>query len=134
MITTAQSVNKMTGQATARAIEHVERRRSERFPYRVTVLVCGQSTGSGPFKEETVTLSINSHGALLALSANVALGQKLLLMNPQTWNEIETRVSRLATLRGQGTEVAVEFAHPAPEFWPIGAPGPAERGFSQESF
>ena len=54
-------------------------------------------------------LSLNSHGALLALSADVALGQKVVLMNPQTWNETEARVSRLAALHSQWTEVAVEF-------------------------
>lgn len=112
----------MASAARALVIEHVERRRSERFPSRVPLMVCGQSTGKGPFKEETVTLSINSHGALLALSANVALGQKLLLINPQTWEEREARVSRVAELHGQRTQVAVEFAQSAPEFWPIGAP------------
>jgi hypothetical protein len=112
----------MASAANAPVMEHIERRRSERFPSRVTLMVCGQSTRNGPFKEETVTLSINSHGALLALSANVALGQRLLLINRQTWDEIEVRVGRLAALDGQGTQVAVEFTQPAPDFWPIGAP------------
>jgi hypothetical protein len=100
--------------------DHIERRRSERLPLRVTLLVCGRSAGKGSFKEETVTLSINSHGALLALAANVAIGQRLLLMNPQTWDEVEVRVSRLAALYDERTQVAVEFAHPAPQFWAIG--------------
>ena len=112
----------MASAAKALVRQHIERRRSERVPLRVTLMVCGQSTGKGPFKEETVTLSINSHGALLALSANVALGQRLLLINRQTWDEVEARVSRLAALDGQGTQVAVEFTQPAPDFWPIGAP------------
>jgi hypothetical protein len=108
----------MASAAKALARQHIERRRSERFLFRVPLIVCGQS-GRGPFKEETVTISINSHGALMALSTNVALGQKLLLMNPHTWNEVEARVSRLAALEGKWTEVAVEFAQPAPQFWPI---------------
>ena len=110
----------MASAAKALAVEHIERRRSERFPLRVTVMVRGQSTERGPFREETETLSINSHGALLALSADVALGQKVVLMNPQTWNETEARVSRLAALHSQWTEVAVEFTQPATQFWPIG--------------
>jgi len=110
----------MASAAKALVREHFERRRSERVPLRVTVWVCGRSPGKGSFKEETVTLSINSHGALMALSANVALGQRLLLMNPQTWDEVEARVSRLAALYDQRTEVAVEFAQPAPQFWAIG--------------
>jgi hypothetical protein len=112
----------MASPAKALARQYIERRRSERFPSRVTLMVCAQSTGNGPFKEETVTQSINSHGALLALSANVALGQRLLLINRQTWDEVEARVSRLAVLDGQRTQVAVEFTQPAPDFWPIGAP------------
>jgi hypothetical protein len=112
----------MASAAKAHIIEHIERRRSERFPLRVTVMICGQSTERGPFREETVILSINSHGALLALSADVALGQKVVLINPQTWNETEARVSRLAALSDQWTVVAIEFAEPAPGFWPFGYP------------
>ena len=112
----------MASAAKAPTVEHIERRRSERFPFRVTLMVCGQSTERGPFREETVALSINSHGALLALSADVALGQKVVLMNPQTCNETEARVSRLAALHDQWTAVAVEFTQPATQFWPIGAP------------
>ena len=108
--------------AKAPVREHIERRRSQRFPDRVMLMVCGRSAEKGPFKEETVTLSINSHGALLALSANVALGQRLLLINRRSWDEVEARVSRLAALDGQRTHVAVEFTQPAPDFWPIGAP------------
>jgi hypothetical protein len=114
--------DKMASAARALARDHIERRRSERLPLRVTLMVCGQSTGKGSFKEETATLSINSHGALVSLSADVALGQRLLLMNPQTWDEVEARVSRLAALDGERSHVAVEFLHPAPQFWAIGAP------------
>jgi hypothetical protein len=112
----------MASAAKALARQQIERRRSERFSSRVTLMVCGQSMGKGSFKEEVATLSINSHGALLPLSTTVALGQKLVLMNPTTWNEVEARVSRLAALDGNGAEVAVEFAEPAPDFWPMAAP------------
>ncbi len=110
----------MASAAKATVSEHIERRRSERLPLRVTLWVCGRSPGKGSFKEETVTLSINSHGALMALSANVTIGQRLLLMNPQTWDEVEARVSRLAALYDERTQVAVEFAHSAPQFWASG--------------
>jgi hypothetical protein len=70
-----------------------------------------------------LTLSINSHGALIALTGQVRLGQKLLLMNSKTWKRIEGRVIRLAGLQGEWTHVAVEFAYPAPEFgYPAKAP------------
>jgi len=101
--------------------QQIERRRSERFASRVTLQVCGICPLHGAFREETLTLSMNSHGALFALSADVALGQKLLLMNVQTWNEVEARVSRLAGLGDKWTAVAVEFVQPTPHFWSVGA-------------
>ena len=112
----------MATAAKALARPHSERRRSERVRLRVTVMVCGTSAVSGPFKEETVTFSINSHGALLTLTANVALGQKVLVINPQNWDEVEARVSRLAGLEGKWSAVAIEFVQPAPQFLLIGAP------------
>jgi hypothetical protein len=42
----------MASAAKALVIEHRERRRSQRFPSRVTLMVCGTSQGNGPFKEE----------------------------------------------------------------------------------
>lgn len=111
----------MASAAKALAVEHVERRRSERMPSRVRLVVCGYSAGKR-FEEETFTISENAHGALLALRTNVSLGLRLVLSNPQNWDEREARVSRLGMLDGQRTQVAIEFVHPAPEFWPAGAP------------
>jgi hypothetical protein len=71
-----------------------ERRRSERLPFRETLFVCGRSEGRA-FKEETLTISVSAIGALVALSAKVSVGQRVLLMNPQTWDEREGYVSRL---------------------------------------
>jgi hypothetical protein len=111
----------MASAAKALAVEHLERRRSERMPSRVRLVVYGYSAGER-FEEETFTISENAHGALLALRTKVSLGQRLVLSNPRNWDEREARVSRSGMLDGQRTEVAIEFAHPAPEFWPAGAP------------
>jgi hypothetical protein len=111
----------MASQATGRAREHVERRRSPRLSRNMTLVVSGESTEKQLFQEAASTLSINAHGALIALTTQVGLGQKLLLINPKTWNKREGRVIRLGALDGERTQVAIEFAQPAPEFWPIGA-------------
>ena len=116
MIATAQSVHEMTGQATARAIEYVERRRSARVVSNVTFVVSRESPEKQLFQERVLTFSVNAHGALLALTGQVTLGQKLLLMNSKTWNRTEGLVIRLAALEGEWTQVAIEFAQPAPEF------------------
>jgi hypothetical protein len=112
----------MTSQATARAVDLAERRRSSRLHIRVSLVVCGQSPEQQYFQEETSTLSINAHGALLPLATAVTLGQRLLILNPHTWNERAGRVTRLGALEGGRTEVGIEFPEAAPEFWPASAP------------
>jgi hypothetical protein len=109
-------MHEMAGQATARAIEHVERRRSTRFVSSVTFVVSRDSAEKQLFQERVVTLSINAHGALIALTGQVTLGQKLLLMNSKTWSRTKGRVIRLCALEGEWTQVAVEFEQPTPEF------------------
>ena len=98
----------------------MERRRSERSLRDVAVIVRGQSSEGKPFQEETFTISVSAHGALMLLAAKVALGQTLLLVNPQTRLEREGRVARFGALYGGLAQVGVEFALPAPEFWPGG--------------
>lgn len=111
----------MSIHARAASIRRPERRRSERLPFRETLFVCGLSEG-GAFKEETLTISVSAIGALVALSAKVSVGQRVLLMNPQTWDEREGYVRRLGDAHNERRHVAIEFTKPAPEFWPISAP------------
>ena len=106
----------MANQATARALEHVERRRSTRFVTNVTFVVSRESPEKQLFQERVLTLSINAHGALIAVTGQVAVGQKLLLMNSKTWSRTKGRVIRLCALEGEWTQVAVEFEQPAGEF------------------
>ena len=99
-----------------------DRRRSQRLLQFVPLVVRGESIGNKIFWEDTLTTNISAHGALVILSAKVGVGQKLVLMNPKTWQEESVRVIRLGTFDGKRTQVAVEFAHAAPDFWPDGAP------------
>lgn len=69
-----------------------ERRRSERRVLDVPIVVSGHSQSDGGFREQTFTIAVNAHGALVVLSARVALGQKLTLKNPGTQKEVEARV------------------------------------------
>jgi len=112
----------MASAAKALAVEHRERRRSPRLPNKVTFVVSGESTEKQSFQERAFTISINAHGALIALATQVACGQKLLLINPRTWNRREGRVIRLDARQREWTQVAIEFVEPATGFWPIGYP------------
>lgn len=103
-------------QRTDKKIEF-ERRRTERVPLNVPVFVYGHGTRNEPFHEETNSLVVNSHGALLVLSSRVMFGQKLWLMNPLTRHEQACRVVRLGKKTRKRSEVAIEFTEPAPAFW-----------------
>jgi hypothetical protein len=94
-----------------------DRRRSQRSLLDVGLIVRGNSVEGQPFQEETFTISVSAHGALLVLAAKVALGQMLLLQNPLNHTEKEGRVARFGSIFGGLAQVGVEFAGPAPEFW-----------------
>lgn len=115
----------MSTQVQASPVQFRERRRSERLPFRDTVIVCGRCQGQA-FKEETLTVSVSASGALLSLAAKVSVGQRLLLMNPQTWDEQEAYVARLGEAPDGRWHVGIQFAAPAPQFWPLRSQGPCD--------
>ena len=106
----------MSIQAASAAAVQIERRRSTRLPIRMVVIVCGDAV---LFQEHTCTSSLNTHGALIALAANVTLGQRLVFQNPENWAERHCHVIRLGLSYEGRTEVGVEFAEPVPDFWHI---------------
>lgn len=99
----------------------LNRRRSERVFLDIPVVVSGES-GSRAFQEETFTVTVSAHGALLMLGANVALGQKLRVINPKNRDERETHVTFKGSVHAGLAQVAVEFADPSPEFWQMDSP------------
>ena len=82
----------------------------------------GASEDDRPFQEETFTVTVSAHGALVMLGTKVAIGQKVTLLNPKTWDEREGRVSFMGREHAGLAQVAIEFLKPAPEFWPISSP------------
>jgi PilZ domain len=96
-------------------------RRSERVLIDIPVVIRGQSD-SRAFQEETFTVTISAHGALLMLETNVLLGQRLIVMNGKSFDEREARVVYKGAIHAGLAQVAVEFAGPAPEFWQIDSP------------
>lgn len=79
--------------------------------------------GEGPqFCENTKTLVVNAHGALLALKGMVAPKQRLLLQNTSSGEQQECRVISVNKQPAGPPTVAVEFAKPAPSFWRVAFP------------
>jgi hypothetical protein len=99
------------------------RRRSQRVILTLPVTV---RTLDGPkdnsFEEETHTLVLNVHGALVLLAGRVKKGQKLLLTNRVTKEEQPCRVARLGPTSGGKAQIGVEFLKPSPDFWHISFP------------
>ena len=108
----------MHNQGATTAIDS-ERRRSERLLLDVALVVRGESTESKPFQEKTFTISVSAHGTLLVLATKVTLGQTLLLSNPHSQDEVVGRVVRFGIPYGGLAQVGIDFARPAPEFWPV---------------
>lgn len=98
-----------------------ERRRSRRSLQSVRLIVQGESAGKVAFQEKAYAISVSAHGALVVLSTMVTPGQTLLLKNARTQSEIEGQVVHLGLPYKGLTQVGVEFAQPAQEFWPAGS-------------
>jgi PilZ domain len=98
------------------------RRRSMRVLLSVPILVSGKTAENQDFKEETRTLVVNAHGALIALEAQVAAQQSITLSNKATRESIDCRVVHLGSAQGGKTQVGVEFVKPSGKFWQIDFP------------
>jgi hypothetical protein len=101
----------------------LSRRRSQRVILTVAVTVRNEG---GPrdasFEEETHTVVVNLHGALIVLRAKVAKGQMLWVKNRATKEEQMCRVATIAPVSGDKPQIGVEFLKPSPDFWHISFP------------
>ena len=97
-------------------------RRSQRVCLSMPVVVYRHGSGEHRSFEETRTLTVNTHGALIVLRMTVERGQLLTLKNPKTEQELSCRVVNVGPRQSGKTEVGVEFEQPAPRFWRIAFP------------
>ena len=97
------------------------RRRSQRVILSVPVSVSGTGP-KGKFTEETKTLVVNAHGALVTLAAKMTQGQQLELKSASNPEAQACKVVYIGpSVQGQ-TQVGVEFLKPAPHFWHVAFP------------
>jgi hypothetical protein len=94
-----------------------DRRRSPRHVFDAVLLAYGRGSGMRPFYEETSTVNVSVHGALLLMTVPVEKGEKLLLINEVTQRQQICRIVDTRTRDSQQLEVAVEFPAPDGEFW-----------------
>jgi hypothetical protein len=98
------------------------RRRSQRVLMQVAVRIRGLDAQGHDFEEESDTLAINAHGALILLSARVTSGGKLLMQHKATKEEQECYVVFLGPVRNGRAEVGLEFSDSRPAFWRVAFP------------
>jgi hypothetical protein len=99
------------------------RRRSQRVIITLAITVrVEEAPQEARFEEETNTLVVNSHGALILLAAKVEKGQKLRLINRATREEQVCQVASFGPTAAGKTQVGVEFLKPSPDFWHISFP------------
>ncbi len=97
-------------------------RRSQRVMLKVSVVVLARGADNKPVSEETRTITVNAHGAMILLSLKVSIGQSLMLRNLRTGEEVSCRVVCLNPFQLEKREVGVEFIKPFPRFWRISFP------------
>jgi hypothetical protein len=108
----------LTEQKAVAVARGADRRRSERLPLDVVLVVRGQTAKRKSFQEAAFTTSVSAYGALVVMSTKVELGQTIYLKNPNTQKEMECRVTRFGPLYGTQAQVGVDFAQPTLTFWP----------------
>jgi hypothetical protein len=97
-------------------------RRSQRVCLRLPIVVLREGPGANVASEETHTLIVNAHGALIHLALTVEIGQLLGIRNSQTLEQLVGRVVHLGAEQTGKREVGIEFEKPAPRFWRITFP------------
>jgi len=102
--------------------ERNNRRRSQRVLLNVAVGLSGETPDKTAFSEQTNTLVVNAHGALLVVKTRLSVGQLLKLQNFKTQEEVACRVVFFNHNSSGKAEAGVEFLKPSPGFWRIAFP------------
>jgi PilZ domain len=98
------------------------RRRSHRVMVSIPVHVTAKNSAGIEILEETKTISINAHGALLGLQMEVTKGQTIVLHDPSTQKALECAVLYLGSTQDGLREVGVSFIRPNQTLWKVSFP------------
>jgi hypothetical protein len=89
---------------------------------KIPVRISSQAGAAAFFEEDTHTLAISAHGALLVVAGPVYRGQRFTLSNIQTKASLECIVAHIDKVPGEQTRVGVEFMMPNQTFWRVAFP------------
>jgi hypothetical protein len=113
----------MSSWDTSRGGPDSKARRSQRVIVGVPVTVSNEGGNrAAAFEEETLTLAVNAHGAMVAIAAKVTKGQAVRLKNRVTQEVQVCKVVYLGPTTAGKVQVGVEFVTSSPDFWRIAFP------------
>jgi hypothetical protein len=98
------------------------RRRSLRVLLSVPVIIRGKLADGAEIEEETKTLVVNAHGALVQLRSDFKANQKITMAHKVTQESLDCRIVYVGKMQGGKAQVGIEFAKPSPKFWQISFP------------
>src|SRR5260370_23766871 len=82
-------------------------------------MVLADGTGNKPVSEETRTVTVNAHGAMILLGFKVSIGQLLTLPNSRSGEEVACRVGYVSPHESEKRQVGVDFMQPCPRSLPV---------------
>ena len=116
-----------------------KQRRSQRILVSVPVRVTGERQEGGTLDENTATLIVNAHGALILMKEAVSVGQTITVEHLASTEKIECVVKVIRPGPDGVPEVAIEFQKANPRFWHISFPpedwsshGPESKRFAPQ--
>jgi len=98
------------------------RRRSQRLLISAKVTVRGECADGTQFEEQTQTINVSSHGAMVLLNGPIQTAQSLLLRHANTNDEVQAQVIYTGGRQAGKTQVGIEFQAPSPHFWRVAFP------------
>ena len=98
------------------------KRRSQRLFIQVKVVIEGKAAVKSPLREETHTIVVNAHGALVEMGAQLDQGQIVTMRNARTNDAAECEVKLMTPSPGGKFSTALEFTKPNPSFWHVSFP------------
>ena len=98
------------------------KRRSQRLFLQVKVVLEGKLPNRSALNEETHTIVVNAHGALVETTALLEQGQSVQMLNVRTGEQIECVVKLVTPATAGKFSTAFEFKTPNPDFWRISFP------------
>src|SRR5256884_6292045 len=127
-----RELNGMGSVSSEQGAEASAETKKQPLPLEVPVVATGARPGDQSEKrelctEETETVLVFEHGAVIHLAAAVAVGQLVFLTNKQTGKEIVTQVLRKRSYRPTACYVELDFTEPTTGFWGVEFPTAGER-------